>query len=150
MSCTRHIVFLALLSIFLAPAHAEPDPAAILAEQTERRRQQDLERLAREQHSDRFQFERRLDRFDRRATQDGSRAIERKRLRRRLTQIQQRETRSLNRQEQALNHLELEIPPNDFRQRQELARLRHRQRADAFLNRQKLRLRRSGIGARGR
>ena len=127
------------------------DPLAIQEEQAKQRQQEEIDRLAHEQALDRSLFERELSRFDRQVNETRSHTgiSEQRRLQQRLDQIEQQRERSLSHLEQTLRNLELNNR-NDDRQRQELNRLRHRQQADTFLDREKLRLRQGRLNARRR
>jgi hypothetical protein len=150
------VTLLILLScISVGSAEEGSDPATILEEQTKRRRQEELTRVGREQKLKHLQFEQKLGRFDRRLTAKrrriGDRALrryERQRLGHELDQIQRKETRRQSRLEQSLTRLELGERNGGLRQKQELDRLRHRQRSEAFIGRQKIKLRRNRLPQR--
>lgn len=147
------LILLILLGLSSAAwSEEDSNPTALLEEQTQRRRQEELTRVRRQQEADRLQFEQRLRLFDQRFNAAGPKLNNHtlpsrtgQSLNATLDRIQEKATRRQSQIEQNLYHLELGARNADARQRQELNRLRHRQRSDAFLERQKIRRRRNSI-----
>jgi hypothetical protein len=151
MKLLKPIILLLAGSIYVGSVYADPNIAAIQEQQAKRRQQHEIDRLAHEQALDRSLFQRELNRFDSQMNEArGRKGIsEQRSLQQRLDQIEQQRERSLSHFEQTLRNLELNSR-NDDRQRQELNRLRQRQQADAFRDRENLRLRQSRLTAHGR
>ena len=143
------LILLILLGLSSAASSEEDsNPTALLEEQTQRHRQEGLTRVRRQQKADRLQFEQQLRLFDQRSNAAGPSVDNHSSpsgLNATLDRIQEKAVRRQSQVEQNLNHLELGARNADARQRQELNRLRHRQRSDAFLERQKIRRRRNSI-----